>query len=45
MFATAEGTARYINRFAEYRDRGFYRTVFDLNVVPLGIGTCLRLYQ
>jgi aryl-alcohol dehydrogenase-like predicted oxidoreductase len=41
MYATADGTARYIDRFAEYRDAGFYRTVFDLKVSTLGIGTYL----
>jgi aryl-alcohol dehydrogenase-like predicted oxidoreductase len=41
MFATAEGTARYIQRFPEFRDCGFYRTVFDLKVSTLGIGTYL----
>jgi aryl-alcohol dehydrogenase-like predicted oxidoreductase len=41
MYATAEGTARYIDRFAGYRDAGFYRTVFDLKVSTLGIGTYL----
>jgi aryl-alcohol dehydrogenase-like predicted oxidoreductase len=41
MYATADGTARYVDRFAEYRDAGFYRTVFDLKVSTLGIGTYL----
>lgn len=41
MFATAEGTARFSNRFPAFRDAGFYRTVFDLNVSTLGIGTYL----
>src|SRR5436853_754497 len=39
MRATAEGTARYRDRFAEYRDAGFYRSVLGLNVSSLGIGT------
>lgn len=39
MRATAEGTARYSDRFAEYRDAGFYRSVLGLNVSSLGIGT------
>ena len=41
MFATSEGTARYRNRFAAFRDAGFYRTVFGLEVSSLGIGTYL----
>src|SRR5215469_4437741 len=41
MYATSEGTARYIDRFAAYRDAGFYRTVFDLKISTLGIGTYL----
>jgi aryl-alcohol dehydrogenase-like predicted oxidoreductase len=41
MYSTSEGTARYIDRFPEYRDAGFYRTVFDLKVSTLGIGTYL----
>ena len=39
MFATAEGTARFLHRFPAYR--GFHRTVFDLQVSSLGIGTYL----
>jgi aryl-alcohol dehydrogenase-like predicted oxidoreductase len=41
MFATAEGSARFANRFLAFRDAGFYRTIFDLNVSTLGIGTYL----
>ena len=41
MYATAQGTARYVNRYPEFRDAGFYRTVFDLKVSTLGIGTYL----
>lgn len=41
MFATAEATARYVARFPEFRDAGFYRTVFDLRVSSVGIGTYL----
>src|SRR6185312_8462741 len=41
MFATSEGTARYRDRFAAFRDAGFYRTVFNLEVSTLGIGTYL----
>jgi aryl-alcohol dehydrogenase-like predicted oxidoreductase len=39
MYATAEGTARYVERYPEYRDAGFYRTVLGLKVSSLGIGT------
>jgi len=41
MYATAEGTARYVNRFPDFLDAGFYRTVLDLTVSTLGIGTYL----
>jgi len=41
MFATIEGTTRYRDRFAAFRDAGFYRTVFGLEVSTLGIGTYL----
>jgi len=41
MFATAAGTARYVNRRPEFRNAGFYRTFFDLNVSTLGLGTYL----
>jgi aryl-alcohol dehydrogenase-like predicted oxidoreductase len=45
MFATSEGTARYRDRFAAFRDAGFYRTVrspeLALEVSSLGIGTYL----
>jgi aryl-alcohol dehydrogenase-like predicted oxidoreductase len=41
MNATTEGTSRYVDRFPEYRDAAFYRTVFGLRVSSLGIGTYL----
>jgi aryl-alcohol dehydrogenase-like predicted oxidoreductase len=41
MFATAAGTARYVNRHPEFRDAGFYRTIFDLKLSTLGLGTYL----
>jgi aryl-alcohol dehydrogenase-like predicted oxidoreductase len=41
MYATAEGTERYVNRHAAYRDAAFYRTVYNLPVSSLGIGTYL----
>lgn len=41
MHATAEATARFTRRFPELRRAGFYRTVFDLHVSSLGIGTYL----
>jgi aryl-alcohol dehydrogenase-like predicted oxidoreductase len=41
MYATIDGTTRYTDRFPEYRDAAFYRTVGGLNVSSLGIGTYL----
>src|SRR5450631_3638973 len=41
MYATTEGTTRYIDRFAKYREAAFYRTVLGLEVSSLGIGTLL----
>jgi aryl-alcohol dehydrogenase-like predicted oxidoreductase len=41
MYATSAGTQRYTDRRPEYRDAGFYRTIFDLEVSSLGIGTYL----
>jgi aryl-alcohol dehydrogenase-like predicted oxidoreductase len=41
MYATIDGTTRYIDRFAQYRDAAFYRTVRGLNTSSLGIGTYL----
>jgi len=41
MYATIDGTTRYIERFAKYRDAAFYRTVCGLQVSSLGIGTYL----
>ncbi len=41
MYATADGTARYVNRHPDFRAAGFYRTVFDLKISTLGIGTYL----
>jgi len=39
MYATVEGTTRYADRFAEYRDAAFYQSVFGLQISTLGIGT------
>src|SRR4051812_46793310 len=41
MYATAEGTARYEARFVPYQDNAFFRTVLNLSVSSLGIGTYL----
>jgi len=41
MQASAEGTERYVERYSQFRDAAFYRTVFDLQVSSLGIGTYL----
>ena len=41
MFATKEATARYVERFPKFRDAAFYRSVRDLEVSSLGIGTYL----
>ena len=41
MFATIEATTRYSNRFPEFCDAEFYRSVFGLQVSSLGIGTYL----
>jgi aryl-alcohol dehydrogenase-like predicted oxidoreductase len=41
MYATAEGTARYEARFPAYRETAFYRSVQNLSVSSLGIGTYL----
>src|SRR6266850_4045983 len=41
MYATSVATARYVERHPEYRDAGFYRTIFGLKVSTLGIGTYL----
>ncbi|HWC97435.1 MAG TPA: aldo/keto reductase [Candidatus Sulfopaludibacter sp.] len=41
MNATSEGTARYSERFPEYRAASFYRTVRGLHISSLGIGTYL----
>jgi aryl-alcohol dehydrogenase-like predicted oxidoreductase len=41
MYATTEGTTRYVSRHAQYRDTGFYRAIFDLQVSTVGIGTYL----
>jgi aryl-alcohol dehydrogenase-like predicted oxidoreductase len=41
MYATAEGTHRYVSRHEQYSRAGFYRTIFDLQVSSLGIGTYL----
>jgi aryl-alcohol dehydrogenase-like predicted oxidoreductase len=42
MYATAVATTRYASRHANLRDAAFYRTVFDLQVSTLGIGTYLN---
>jgi len=41
MHASAEGTEQYVERHGDFRGAGFYRTVFDLQVSSLGIGTYL----
>jgi aryl-alcohol dehydrogenase-like predicted oxidoreductase len=41
MYATIDGTTRYIDRYPQYRDAAFYRTVRGLNISSLGIGTYL----
>ncbi len=41
MFATADGTTRFADRFPQYRDAAFYRSVMGLQVSSLGIGTYL----
>jgi aryl-alcohol dehydrogenase-like predicted oxidoreductase len=41
MYATTEGTTRYIDRFPKYRDAAFYRTILGLEISSLGIGTYL----
>src|SRR5438270_701338 len=41
MYATAEGTARYAARFPEFQEAAFFRSVFNLSVSSLGIGTYL----
>jgi aryl-alcohol dehydrogenase-like predicted oxidoreductase len=41
MYATAEGTARFTSRYPDCAATGFYRTIFDLRVSSLGIGTYL----
>lgn len=43
MLATAEGTARFADRFPEFRSAAFYRTARDLTVSSLGIGTYLAV--
>jgi aryl-alcohol dehydrogenase-like predicted oxidoreductase len=42
MYATATATIRYTDRHADLRDAGFYRTVFDLAMSTVGIGTYLN---
>lgn len=42
MYATATATANYTARHPELYASGFYRTVFDLAVSTLGIGTYLN---
>jgi aryl-alcohol dehydrogenase-like predicted oxidoreductase len=41
MYATAEGTARFQDRFPQLRENLFFRPVLNLNVSSLGIGTYL----
>jgi aryl-alcohol dehydrogenase-like predicted oxidoreductase len=41
MYATAEGTARYAGRFSRHRENAFFRSVRNLSVSSLGIGTYL----
>jgi aryl-alcohol dehydrogenase-like predicted oxidoreductase len=41
MRATAEATESYVERRSAFREAGFYRTVFDLQISSLGIGTYL----
>src|SRR6185312_17386379 len=41
MYATCEGSARYASRFPGSRGVAFYRSVLDLTVSSLGLGTCL----
>ena len=41
MHASAEGTERYVARYPALRDARYYRTLFDLEVSSLGIGTYL----
>jgi aryl-alcohol dehydrogenase-like predicted oxidoreductase len=41
MYATTEGTTRYTDRFPQYRDAAFYRSVRGLLASSLGIGTYL----
>src|ERR1043166_7262139 len=43
MHATPEGTTRYKERFPAFRDAAFFRTVRDLSVSTLGIGTYLAV--
>jgi aryl-alcohol dehydrogenase-like predicted oxidoreductase len=42
MYATASATANYAMRHPEYYRAGFFRTIFDLHVSTLGIGTYLN---
>ncbi len=41
MYATAEGTGRYTASHPDFLAAGFYRTIFDLKLSTLGIGTYL----
>ena len=43
MYATAEGTERFAARHPESREAAFYRTVGDVVVSSLGIGTYLAV--
>ena len=41
MHRTAEGARRYVDCRPDFRNAGLYRTIFDLQVSTLGIGTYL----
>ncbi len=41
MQASAESTSRYCSRFPVFQQDGFYRSVLNLNVSSLGLGTYL----
>src|SRR5437588_13092849 len=41
MYATAEGTARYEGRFPAHQKNAFFRSLLNLSVSSLGIGTYL----
>lgn len=41
MYAISEGSAGYASRFPEFRDTAFYRSVLNLTVSSLDLGTYL----